>query len=291
MKKVAIVIRGHERNTTSNKNFSVLIHELSQLYDVDIFIHTWNLSEAEISWRPLPRERVKITEEKILKYFDKTSDKIKKIFVEDDEEIELIGRTVGRLYQLEEIKIGGPWSESFLSEVVRKHIGPWSEGRDLSLRPGSPSSPNKKVFFLECGCPILSWKKMWHGIYTAANEVYKQDTKYDAVLNTRFDILNTYATDRMEPINLEFVANLIDSFDSKNKIMFAIDRNSIFIDNIYVGTKRSMYTLCKNFHFYLDEIVKKYNISDWEAIQEKLVFLEAQKYFSEDSKTEKNWFF
>jgi hypothetical protein len=272
--KLAIAIRGHERNTMSDENFKNFINKLSEQYDADIFIHTWSLNEAKFSYRPLSKERNHITEQKILDYFG--SDRIKKLIVEDDENIKLHGRThggVGRIMQI-------PVNDDFLEKLIKDHLGSWARKKNLRIVPHDPKNKIKFCFF-ECGCPILSWKRMWSGIYSVVKEVYECDVQYDAVLNTRFDILRYKSINPGSPlVNYEIVDKLINKFtrQKEQKILFLKNHISSCIDNIYVGTKNHMYELCENFHYDLDLILERNHLNSWEGIQENLVFLEAKRF-------------
>jgi hypothetical protein len=275
MKKIAVAIRGHERKSMSDDEFSEFIFELCNLYDVDIFLHTWDLSEASFSWRGVPKERDQINKGKILNYFHKSSKNIKKITVESDENIELHGRTFGRLGLITEI----PCSVPILSEALREYIGGWANHYDLRL---SSSNKQELFCFLQFGCPILSWKRMWHGIYSVIKSV-NEYSEYDLVLNTRFDILRYKRTHNIGSplIDFNLVKNLIDSFKKEEKIKFTTDVNSSCIDNVYAGSQDALLDLCYSFHYKLDEILDFYPPSVWEGIQEKLVFLEAQRIKNE----------
>lgn len=268
-KKIAIAIRGHERGAMNDEEFSNVIFELSKFYDVDLFVHTWNLSEASYSWRHLPQDRFLITEEKIRDYFHRNE--IKKIFVEDDEEIELYGRVIGRLGLLTEVSI--PYY--VLSDLISEDLGDWSKRMDIKL----VSSNKEKIFcFLQYGCPILPWKKMWHGIYTLIKFINDFDN-YDLVLNLRFDILRykKFYNPGSPLINLEVIQDLLEKSKDGNIITFTKDRKASCIDNIYTGEPAPLLHLCERFHFHLDELVLSYSPKDWQGIQEHLVFLEAQK--------------
>lgn len=272
--KLAIAIRGHERNTMSDDNFKNFITKLSNDYDADIFIHTWSLSEAKLSYRSLPKERNPITEQRVLEYFD--SSRIKKLIIEDDENIKLHGRTQGGIGRLMEI----PISDDYLKELVKNHLGFWARKLDLKLVSHNPTNKARSCFF-ECGCPIISWKRMWSGIYSVIKEVYECEVEYDAVLNTRFDILGYKNFNHGSPlVNYEVVDKLINKFlkQKEQKFLFLKNHISSCIDNIYVGTKSHMYRLCKNFHYDLDSILERNSLNSWEGIQENLVFLEAKKH-------------
>lgn len=273
MKKIAIAIRGHERETMSDKEMSDVIYEISNIYDVDIFIHTWNLSEASYSWRNVPSTRNQITEEKILNYFLKNKNQIKKIFIENDEEIELHGRIEGRIGILTELSLKKNELECVLKSNLKDKSFFWA--KNLVLVPNY----QKNIFcFLQFGCPVLPWKRMWHGIYTLVKFINEfQD--YDLILNTRFDILKYKKN--FNPgspfVDLKVILDLISSIKEEDNFKFLKKRISACCDNIYIAKPKPLLSLCENFHFRLDEVLDSYKIEEWSGIQEHLVFLEAER--------------
>ena len=273
MKKLAIALRGNERNSFEDKDLYNYIKELSKSYETDIYIHTWNLSEAASSWRPVSKIRKQISLETVNDYFLGLN--VKKIIIDDDENITLHGRTNGRMGRLKELTC----SEEVLKLIIGNEIGEWAKNHNLN---NLKISSNYNLF-VELGCPIIGWKRMWHGIYSVAKEIYNSNARYDAVLNCRLDILklkknkNYINNPDCVSINLENTMGIIESFLSKKEIIFIKDKNSICIDNIYVGSTSQIYKLCEKFHYNLDDILEENKICDWEGNQEKLVFLEAQK--------------
>lgn len=93
--KVAIQLRGHERNTFKNDALLVFIKKIRQLFDVDLYIHTWNISEAKSSWRPLFDQPNDITEHTIRSYFNEVNDCIRCIIIDNDDHIPLNGNLNG----------------------------------------------------------------------------------------------------------------------------------------------------------------------------------------------------
>lgn len=95
-KKIALLLRGHIRNGFADDNLYNYIKTLLQIYDVDIYIHTWNESEAKRSWRELNRKNIiQVTETYIQKYFRDISVHIQSIKNENDDDIQLIGSLNG----------------------------------------------------------------------------------------------------------------------------------------------------------------------------------------------------
>jgi len=98
MHKIAIILRGHIRKSFENKKLYDIINSLVKIYNIDIYIHTWNEYEAKKSWRPLDNTNTNIvTIDAINDYFNNCSINIKKIIIDNDENIELIGLINGNI--------------------------------------------------------------------------------------------------------------------------------------------------------------------------------------------------
>ena len=99
--KIALGIRGHIRNSFSNNRIKNFCEYLCELYNIDIYIHSWQFFEAENSHRP--GELIKTGQKRVVKrktfyeYFHDCSNNIKNILIEDDTSIKHIGRTVGKV--------------------------------------------------------------------------------------------------------------------------------------------------------------------------------------------------
>lgn len=92
-----IILRGHIRNSLDNEELYNFINELSKKYNIQIYIHTWNIKQNNISWRKIENDFTKITEEMIQQYFKDHYSKIKKIIIEDEQNILLIGNLEGKI--------------------------------------------------------------------------------------------------------------------------------------------------------------------------------------------------
>ena len=273
MKKIAIALRGHERNSFYRSELRDLISDLSNAYDIDIYIHTWNFSEAKLSWRKLLKEKRKIDESIVREYFEGII--IKEIIIDDDELIPIHGRKTGRLGRVKNISI----SNEKIKKILREELGEWTN--NLKIEETIITHSKENNFILESGCPIISWKKMWYGIYSIVKKISDSNLHYDAVINTRLDILDyNYRIPKKLRINFNTICDLIDKFTSqkKDKIMFTTEGFS-FVDNIYIGKIKEMHKMCENFFYNLDEILEEHHLSKWCSIQEHLVYLESKKYF------------
>jgi|LakMenEpi03Aug12_release.lakeMendotaPanAssembly.Ray.scaffolds.fasta_scaffold497194_2 hypothetical protein len=273
MKKIAVALRGHERHSFDNKNLHDHLKNLSNFFDLDIYIHTWNESEAKASWRPVSKIRKEINENIVQQYFEGLN--VKKIIVENDEDVQLHGRKNGLMGRIKKIEC----SKEILEKILLEEIGEWAQNHRLKTYLSS----SHYDIFVEVGCPIIGWKKMWHGIYTIIKCISDFDINYDGILNCRLDILNytnnpLYKNNKEFPqVDLGLTINLINSFLKQKKILFIKDTNCMCIDNIYIGSVKNILQLSEKFHYNLDDVLEEHKIEEWTANQEKLVFLQAKK--------------
>ena len=91
-KNLIIVIRGHIRDSFQDDRLNQLMVSLSRKYNVSIYIHTWNILQSDKSWRTIEKNDTEVTETMIHNYF---SVKIKRIIIQDEDRIELIGKREG----------------------------------------------------------------------------------------------------------------------------------------------------------------------------------------------------
>lgn len=94
-----IILRGHIRNSFDDKRLFNLLHQILELTgSLEIYIHTWNIYQNSLSWRPMKENKNVVNESIIYSYFDNLKPYIKMIIIDDDEKIELIGKTDGILH-------------------------------------------------------------------------------------------------------------------------------------------------------------------------------------------------
>jgi hypothetical protein len=94
LKHLIIMIRGHVRDSFTDPRLKQLIQELAETYNIEVYIHTWNILQSDKSWRNIVKIDTPVTETMIQSYF---SIPIKKIIIEDEDSIQLIGNTEGNI--------------------------------------------------------------------------------------------------------------------------------------------------------------------------------------------------
>jgi hypothetical protein len=93
-----LIIRGHIRNSFETKKLYNLIKKIYIKFpDLKIFIHTWNIFANNISWREININKKKVNIKIIVEYFDDLKHLIKKIIIDDDTKINLIGNLSGKI--------------------------------------------------------------------------------------------------------------------------------------------------------------------------------------------------
>jgi hypothetical protein len=94
-KHIILFIRGHIRNAFDDNLFAVFVKTLCSIYNVKIYIHSWNVYQNNVSWRTLDENNNVVTEELIRDYFQEVNENIVSITIDDDKKIELIGNLEG----------------------------------------------------------------------------------------------------------------------------------------------------------------------------------------------------
>jgi hypothetical protein len=93
-----LILRGHIRNSFETKKLYNLVKNIHIIFpDLKIFIHTWNIFASNISWRKITVNEQNVTDKIIYDYFDDLKHLIKKIIIDDDSKINLIGNLCGNI--------------------------------------------------------------------------------------------------------------------------------------------------------------------------------------------------
>lgn len=91
-----ILLRGHIRTSfNDNRLYSFIKHLCITYKDIEIYIHTWDIMQSNISWRKIEKKEILITNNIIHKYFKDCSKYIKHIIIDNDKTILLNGKTDG----------------------------------------------------------------------------------------------------------------------------------------------------------------------------------------------------
>ena len=101
-----IIIRGHIRNSFTTNELYNFIKYLSENYTIQIYIHTWSIKQNNISWRQINNDFTEINIEYIKLYFKDLFQFIKKIIIDDDNNIKLNGDIKGNILSTKTSKLG-----------------------------------------------------------------------------------------------------------------------------------------------------------------------------------------
>jgi len=123
-------------------------------------------------------------------------------------------------------------------------------------------------------CPLLGWKNMWYGKKSAIDTIMAVSKTDDVIINMRFDIFSN-SNALSEKFILQFIEFNKKKYFHKNIFPFRNEKTGI--DNIYIGNINTMFNLIYNFHYNLDDILLRHNVSN----QEFLVYRENNQIFND----------
>jgi len=127
-----IAIRGHIRNAFDTTEIYDLLKYLSEKYDIQIYIHTWNKKQNNISWRTIENDPTEITNDTIKTYFKDLFEFVRGIIIEDDSNIELHGNLDGKLASSKTNILG--WKRYMYAQYrVVKHVYDTGDDNDEFL--------------------------------------------------------------------------------------------------------------------------------------------------------------
>jgi len=90
-----LVLRGHIRNSFDNDRLYNLIKMLHINFNITLYIHTWHIIQSSLSYRAINEIPISVTKEFIEDYFKDLKSIIRHIIIDNDSEIDLIGKTEG----------------------------------------------------------------------------------------------------------------------------------------------------------------------------------------------------
>ncbi len=96
-KPLIIMLRGHIRKSFQDDNLYLFIKELMTKYNLQIYIHTWDIIQNNISWRKIKEDKTVVNENIIYKYFRECRSAIKNIIIDSDKNINIIGNLFGNI--------------------------------------------------------------------------------------------------------------------------------------------------------------------------------------------------
>lgn len=118
--------------------------------------------------------------------------------------------------------------------------------------------------------PKLGWKNMWYGKKRIIDEIGKKESIDEIIVNMRFDVFSNSNSFNSFAL-LQFIYS--NARVSKKNI-FLFRKESLGVDNIYIGNFNTMFNLIYHFHYNLDYIIFTNTLV---TSQEFLVFRENEK--------------
>lgn len=95
--KLTIGLRGHIRGSFGNDGLYKLLKNIQLMFDIELYIHTWNVKENSLSWRNTNTDLTPVTTRTIYTYFKDLSTCIKNIVIEDQDDVIIHGNTTGNV--------------------------------------------------------------------------------------------------------------------------------------------------------------------------------------------------
>lgn len=92
-----LILRGHIRDSFKNKTLYNFLKILNNKINLEVYIHTWNIYNNNLSWRDIKEDKRNVTENTIINYFQDIKHIIKKIIIDDDRKIKLKGNIYGNI--------------------------------------------------------------------------------------------------------------------------------------------------------------------------------------------------
>jgi hypothetical protein len=90
-----ILLRGHIRNAFDTTALYDLLTALHAISPLRIYIHTWGILQNSLSWRPIRTDTSEISETAVRAYFRDLEPCIRKILIDPDGSVPLLGSTEG----------------------------------------------------------------------------------------------------------------------------------------------------------------------------------------------------
>jgi hypothetical protein len=251
-----IFLRGHIRNSFDNINLYNLIKNINEINindnnNTQIYIHTWNILQNNISWRQIEEINTIVTNDLIYEYFKDLSVLIKHIIIDDDKDnTNLIGDISGFVANSGAPKIG--WKMYWYGKY--KLINYLKDQIDLNIQ----TEPIINFRFdILSNSNSIGYDSIINFINTNKNKIYTKneflynyertgiDNIYMGNTNTMFKLINHFHT------NLDMICQTNNHIKHQEKMVF-IENNKLF-NNI---SKPNKFEILKD-HKYLKIIISK----------------------------------
>lgn len=126
---LCVALRGHLRQSFQKDDLFLWLDSLSQQYELRIFLHTWNIQQSSLSYRPLTHIPLPVTPEMLQGYFRHLWPLVYAWRIDEDGNLPLIGVTEGTMFQGRGVTPLRGWKNMIygnwvLSHMVAQHLPP-----------------------------------------------------------------------------------------------------------------------------------------------------------------------
>ena len=246
--KLALIIRGHVRDSFDDNKLYDLIKKFTLLYDVDIYISTFNIKNGgKIYSKENGLNNMEITEKCILEYFGDTKKFIKKIIFNSNN----IGNNDKMIGQISRNKFLHMWKSIYNAVKYIKNEATTNYNYVFNIRFDYFSL----IHSIEPSKSTSDIKKL-SGIGFFDNYITKVD------INSPISLLNIDCENTLKDKNM-FKSGALQYFQNRRKILksnymsnIKYDGNDLLygIDNVFGGKTESMYNLTYLFVYRMNFI-------------------------------------
>jgi hypothetical protein len=240
-----LILRGHIRSSFDNNQLYELVKLLhTECGDLEIYIHTWNIVQNDVSWRKMETRGTRVDDAFIYSYFGDLARLIKFIMIDDDSQIKLTGRTDGHILPEGKDPIIG-WKRYWYGkyQVIDHLMGQVRDETELVINcrfdilDNSNSFKTKDILFF-----VRSNIKK-----TLGRNVFFTDT-----------MLTDSQKQKYRRASSEAAIIGATTIHRANVSVFAHDTLFFYgIDNLYLGNIQTLYVLINHFHTNLDDIIER----------------------------------
>lgn len=233
--KFIFIIRGHIRESFQNNKLLDFLLKVNLLYDIDIYIHTWNVFSNGISWRDVPTNINTVTNDEIYGYFtDVLKPKIKHIIIEDDSKIELIGSTDGRVCGAPKKGWKNMWyGQHKILKYIKDNITNYNHELIINMRFdlfGNYFTGDESRYILKLNEYYVNSMNLNDeiDIYKVRKDIEKINNDISELNNTILEINNSIdIVNNDKEINFDGLTELTNTIQIKNEIIQRLSHNIV----------------------------------------------------------------
>jgi hypothetical protein len=193
-----LLLRGHIRNSFKDDKLYHLIETIyKHIPNLSIYIHTWNIYANTISWRRVEGNDYPVSDIDIYNYFKDLKHLIQHIIIEDDSNINLIGKTDGLIGKSRVPILGWKnyWYGKYqIINYMKEHLDPLSTNENI-INCRFDVLENSNSIQADSILPfILSHheKSLHKNMFLYTHECVGIDNIYIGNINTMYTLIRTF---------------------------------------------------------------------------------------------------